>query len=144
MKEYQSLCHSRWDCKYHVVFIPKRRKKILYGQIRRHLGKIFHELAAQKESKIVEGHLQQDHVHMCISIPPKYAVAGVDRSNLRQLIDEEIKKKKLKVSEIRAREIKGEQIKEPIIMKTTEYDASKGTEYFIEELAGDKVKKCRR
>ena len=77
MRDYQSLCHSRWECKYHVVFIPKRRKKVIYGQIRRHLGKVFHELAEQKESKIVEGHLCADHVHICISIPPKYAVAAV-------------------------------------------------------------------
>jgi putative transposase len=57
MKDYQSLCHSRWDCKYHVVFIPKRRKKQIYGHIRSHLGKVLHELAVQKESEIVEGHL---------------------------------------------------------------------------------------
>jgi putative transposase len=77
MKDYESLCHSRWDCKYHVVFIPKRRRKQIYGPLRRHLGKVFHELARQKESRIVEGHLCADHVHMCISIPPKYAVASV-------------------------------------------------------------------
>jgi len=77
MRDYQSLCHSRWECKYHVVFIPKRRKKKVFGTIRRHLGKVFHELAKQKECEIVEGHLQADHVHICISIPPKYAVAGV-------------------------------------------------------------------
>ena len=77
MKEYQSLCHSRWDCKYHVVFIPKRRKKKIYGSLRKHLGKMFRDLARQKESEVVEGHLRPDHVHMCISIPPKYAVANV-------------------------------------------------------------------
>lgn len=77
MKDYQSLCHTRWDCKYHVVFIPKRRKKMLFGRIRKHLGEIFHELARQKESKIVEGHLKMDHVHMCINIPPKYSVVSV-------------------------------------------------------------------
>jgi len=77
MKEYQSLSHTRWDCKYHVVFIPKRRKKRIFGVLRRHLGEVFHELAGHKESKIVEGHLMGDHVHMCISIPPKYAVANV-------------------------------------------------------------------
>ena len=77
MRDYQSLCHSRWECKHHVVFIPKRRKKKIYGHIRRHLGKVLHELAEQKESKIVEGHLCTDHIHMCISIPPKHAVAGV-------------------------------------------------------------------
>jgi putative transposase len=77
MKDYQSLCHSRWDCRYHVVFIPKRRKKKIYGSLRRHLGKMFRDLAQQKESEVVEGHLKSDHVHMCLSIPPKYAVANV-------------------------------------------------------------------
>ena len=77
MKEYQSLSHTRWDCKYHVVFIPKRRKKRMFGALRKHLGEVFHELASHKESKIVEGHLMGDHVHMCISIPPKYAVSNV-------------------------------------------------------------------
>jgi putative transposase len=77
MKEYQSLSHTRWDCKYHVVFIPKRRKKKVFGALRRHLGQIFKELAQHKESKVVEGHLMPDHVHMCISIPPKYAVSNV-------------------------------------------------------------------
>ena len=77
MKDYKSLCHTRWDCKYHVVFIPKRRKKRIFGTLRKHLGRMFHELARQKECEIVEGHLQADHVHMCISIPPKYAVASI-------------------------------------------------------------------
>ena len=77
MKEYQSLSHTRWDCKYHIVFIPKRRKKRIFGELRRYLGEIFHELAGHKESKIVEGHLLLDHVHMCLSIPPKHAVAHV-------------------------------------------------------------------
>ncbi len=77
MKDYQSLNHTRWDCKYHVVFIPKRRKKRIYGAIRRHLGRVFHELARQKESEIVEGHLRSDHIHMCVSIPPKFAVSSV-------------------------------------------------------------------
>ena len=77
MKEYQSLSHTRWDCKYHVVFIPKRRKKKVFGVLRRHLGEIFKELAQHKESQVVEGHLMPDHVHMCISIPPKYAVSNV-------------------------------------------------------------------
>lgn len=77
MKDYASLNHTRWDCKYHVVFIPKRRKKQIYGALRKHLGEILHELARQKECRIVEGHLQMDHVHMCISIPPKFSVANV-------------------------------------------------------------------
>jgi putative transposase len=74
---YQSLSHSKWNCKYHVIFIPKKRKSVIYGKIRTELVKILHELAAQKESKITEGNLTKDHVHMCIEIPPKYAVASV-------------------------------------------------------------------
>ena len=77
MKEYQSLCHTKWDCKYHVVFIPKKRKKMIFGAIRKHLGQVLHELAGQKECRIVEGHLKQDHVHLCISIPPKHAVSYI-------------------------------------------------------------------
>jgi putative transposase len=74
---FESLSHSRWDCKYHVVFIPKCRKKALYGKIRKFLGPVFHELAGQRNSKVIEGHMVQDHVHMMISIPPKYSVAEV-------------------------------------------------------------------
>ena len=77
MRDYQSLNHTTWDCKYHVVFIPKRRKKAIFGAICKHLGKVLHELAVQKGCQIVEGHLQPDHVHMCISIPPKHAVSYV-------------------------------------------------------------------
>jgi len=77
MREYQSLSHTRWNCKYHVVFIPKRRRKVMFGQLRKHLGTIFHELAKQKGCEIVEGHLMADHVHICLSIPPKYAVSNV-------------------------------------------------------------------
>ena len=76
-ESYQSLAHSKWDCKYHVVFIPKRRRKALYGQIRKQLGQIFHELARQKECQIIEGHMVRDHVHMCLAIPPKHAVASI-------------------------------------------------------------------
>ena len=74
---YQSLSHSKWDCTYHVVFVPKYRRKAMFGEIRKYLGPVFHELARQKECRIVEGHLMPDHVHMCIEIPPKYAVASV-------------------------------------------------------------------
>ena len=74
---YQSLSHSKWDCKYHVVFVPKRRRKAIFGQTRRQLGAIFHALARQKECQIIEGHLMPDHVHMCIAIPPKHPVASV-------------------------------------------------------------------
>ena len=77
MKEYQSLAHTRWDCKYHIVFIPKGRKKAIFGAIRKHLGEMLRELARQKDCKIVEGHLMPDHVHICISIPPKHAVSYV-------------------------------------------------------------------
>lgn len=75
MRRIGSLNHSRWECKYHVVFIPKYRKKAIFGRIRSELGEIFRRLAEQKESRIEEGHLMPDHVHMMISIPPKYAVA---------------------------------------------------------------------
>jgi len=77
MDEYASLSHTKWECKYHVVFIPKCRRKVLYGKLRQHLGELFHELAKQKESRIEEGHLLSDHVHMMIAIPPKYAVSNV-------------------------------------------------------------------
>jgi putative transposase len=77
MKDYQSLSHTKWDCKYHVVFIPKKRKKAIFGALRKHLGVVMHELAGQKECKIVEGHFMSDHVHMCISIPPKHSVSHV-------------------------------------------------------------------
>jgi putative transposase len=70
---YESLSHSKWD----LVFIPKGRKKELYGKIRGYLGPVFHELAAQRNCKILEGHMVQDHVHMLIRIPPKYSVAEV-------------------------------------------------------------------
>ena len=77
MRQANSLNHTRWECKYHIVFIPKYRRKTLFGQIRRELGEIFHRLARQKESLIEEGHVMPDHVHMMISIPPKYAVSQV-------------------------------------------------------------------
>ena len=77
MDEYQSLSYTKWDCKYHVIFIPKYRRRVLYGQLRRHLGEVFGKLAEQKESRIEEGHLMPDHVHMMIAIPPKYAVSQV-------------------------------------------------------------------
>jgi len=77
MDEFESLSHTKWDCKYHVVFIPKYRRKVLYGQLWDHLGEVFRKLAGQKESRIEEGHLLPDHVHMMIVIPPKYAVSQV-------------------------------------------------------------------
>jgi len=77
MDDYESLRHTKWECKYHVVFIPKCRRKTLYKQLRKDLGEVFRRLAIQKESQILEGHLARDHVHMLVLIPPKYAVAQV-------------------------------------------------------------------
>ncbi|WP_341758080.1 MULTISPECIES: IS200/IS605 family transposase [unclassified Candidatus Tisiphia] len=77
MTTYESLNYSKWDCKYHIVFIPKCRKRELYGKVRKYLGNVFHELTFQRGSKIIEGHMVQDHVHMLIKIPPKYSVAEV-------------------------------------------------------------------
>jgi putative transposase len=77
MDKVESLSHTKWECKYHVVFIPKYRRRVLYEELRRHLGEVFKQLARQKESEIEEGHLLPDHVHMMISVPPKYAVSQV-------------------------------------------------------------------
>lgn len=77
MRHTRSLSHTSWECKYHVVFIPKYRRQVLFGQIRRELGEVFRRLAEQKQSWIEEGHLMPDHVHMMVSIPPKYSVAQV-------------------------------------------------------------------
>jgi putative transposase len=86
MDDSESLSHSRWECKYHVAFIPKYRRKTFYGELRQHRGEVFRRLATQKESK-VEGHLMPDHVHMMISIPPKYAVSQVIGSNFDEDIE---------------------------------------------------------
>lgn len=77
IEECQNLNHIRWDCKYHVVFIQKRRKKLLFGKFERHLGEVLHDLVNQKESVIVEGHLMPYHIRMYISIPPKYSVSHI-------------------------------------------------------------------
>lgn len=77
MRRVESLSHTRWECKYHIVFIPKYPRMTLFGQIRRELGEVFHRLVRQKESLIEEGHIMGDHVHIMISIPPKYAVSQV-------------------------------------------------------------------
>jgi putative transposase len=77
MDAYRSLSHSVWDCKDHIVFTPKRRRKTLYAELRRHLGEVFRQLAVQKDSEVLEGHLMPDHVHMMIAIPPKHAVSQV-------------------------------------------------------------------
>ncbi len=77
MSKYKTLQHTEWECKYHVICSPKYRRKVLYGELRRHLGEVFRRLARQKESEIEAGHMMVDHVHMMISIPPKYSVAQV-------------------------------------------------------------------
>lgn len=77
MEDVQSLAHAKWECKYHVVWIPKCRKKTLYGELRKYLGETFRALAVQKECNVIEGHLLPDHIHMLISIPPKYSVSQV-------------------------------------------------------------------
>jgi putative transposase len=77
MDDTESLAHSKWECKYHVVWIPKYRRQALYTELRKHLGPVLRELARQREAVVEEGHLQLDHVHRLLSIPPKYAVAQV-------------------------------------------------------------------
>jgi putative transposase len=77
MNDESSLNHTRWECKYHIVWIPKYRKKALFGQLRKYLGQVFRDLERSRESELIEGHLSLDHVHMLISIPPKYSVAQV-------------------------------------------------------------------
>ena len=77
MQTYESLKHTTWECKYHVVFIPKCRRKVLYQGIRQELGLVFRSLAEQWECKVEEGHLMPDHVHMLLSVPPKYSVSNV-------------------------------------------------------------------
>jgi putative transposase len=75
MHEWQSLSHVKWDCKYHVVFIPKYRQKVLYGRLRSRVGRILRELCEQRGVELLEGHAMSDHVHLCLSIPPKYSVS---------------------------------------------------------------------
>ena len=77
MEDKQSLSHTVWDCRHHIVWIPNYRKKVMYGEIRKYLGEVIRELARQKESLVLEGHLMSDHLHMLISIPPKYSVSQV-------------------------------------------------------------------
>ena len=77
MNDVESLSHTKWECKYHIVYIPKYRKKALYGALRQQLGEVLKQLAMQRESRIEEGHLMRDHVHMLVSIPPKYSVSQV-------------------------------------------------------------------
>ena len=75
MHEWESLSHVKWECKYHVMIIPKYRRKVIYGRLKRQIGPILRELCRQKGVELLEGHLMPDHVHMCVSIPPKYSVA---------------------------------------------------------------------
>ncbi|MDP6966588.1 MAG: IS200/IS605 family transposase [Candidatus Marinimicrobia bacterium] len=75
MKDWRSLAHTKWECKYHVVFVPKYRQKVLYGKRRRRVGEILRELCRQKGIELLEGHAMVDHIHLCVSIPPKFAVA---------------------------------------------------------------------
>ena len=77
MNDSESLAHTKWECKYHVVWIPKYRRKALYGELRKYLGPVLRDLAQQREASVEEGHLNLDHVHMLVSIPPKYAVSQV-------------------------------------------------------------------
>ena len=77
MKDWRSLAHTKWECKYHIVFVPKYRKKVLYGKVRKLVGEILRDLCRQKAVTILEGHAMLDHIHMCVSIPPKYSVAMV-------------------------------------------------------------------
>ena len=77
MSNAQSLIHTKWGCKYHLTWIPKYRKKELFGDLRKYLGEVLRELARRKECEILEGHLMPDHAHMLIPIPPKYAVSQV-------------------------------------------------------------------
>ena len=75
MKDWQSLAHTKWDCKYHVVIVPKYRKKVFFGERRKRIGEILRDLCGQKGLELVEGHAMPDHIHMCVSIPPKFSVA---------------------------------------------------------------------
>ena len=77
MREWQSQAHVKWDCKYHLVFVPKYRKKVIFGKVRKNLGKILRQLCRQKGVELLEGHARPDHVHMVLSVPPKFSIAMV-------------------------------------------------------------------
>lgn len=77
MREWQSLAHVKWECKYHVVIVPKYRRKTMFGHVRKRIGKLFQQLCRQKEIGLIEGHVMPDHIHMLLSIPPKFSVAMV-------------------------------------------------------------------
>ena len=76
MRDWQSLSHVKWEYKYHIVWVPKYRRKVLYGKVRRRVGEIIRELCRQWDLEVIEGHAMPDHIHTCISIPPKYSVAN--------------------------------------------------------------------
>jgi len=77
MHNWESLSHVRWDCKYHVVFIPKYRKKVMYGKLRKQVGEILRNLCRQRGVELIEGHAMPDHIHLCLAIPPKFSVSAV-------------------------------------------------------------------
>ena len=77
MREWQSLAHVKWECKYHVVIVPKYRRKTMFGHVRKRIGKLLQQLCRQKEIGVIEGHVMPDHIHMLLSIPPKFSVAMV-------------------------------------------------------------------
>jgi len=77
MRNYQSLAHVRWECKYHIVWVPKYRRKMLYGKVRRRFGEIISDLCRQKGVEVIEGHVMSDHVHLYLSFPPKFSIAYV-------------------------------------------------------------------
>ena len=77
MHEWESLSHVRWDCKYHVVIVPKYRKRAIYGKVKRQMGEILRELCRQRGVELLEGHLMPDHIHMCLRVPPKFSIAFV-------------------------------------------------------------------
>jgi len=86
MHDWQSLSHVRWECKYHIVIIPKYRKRMLYGKVKKHVGEVIKEVCRQRGIELVEGHLMPDHIHLCVSIPPKHSVAfaiGLSRARVR-------------------------------------------------------------
>ena len=75
MREWQSLSHVKWECKYHVVIVPKYRRKIIFGRTRRQIGQILRQLCRQKGVELVEGNATMDHIHLVLSVPPKYSIA---------------------------------------------------------------------
>ena len=77
MEKFESLSHVRWECKYHIVFIPKYRRKVMYGKLRSAIGRILRDLCQQKGVEVLEGHGMPDHIHLWLKIPPKYSVSYI-------------------------------------------------------------------